>query len=116
MWLSAIPDGDTRPRSETHDHHELEVSGGRDLVEHLKSLGFSRYNGNGLTGVSYSEIKDWMELMGLELSPWEVETIHRLSAIHAAMSMRATKKDCPAPYEVETKVSRNKRITDLIFG
>lgn len=66
--------------------------------------------------MSYQEIKAWVELVQLSLTPWELESIHHLSAAYADMVMRSRSKDCPAPHELEDKQARAIRINDLIFG
>jgi len=118
--LASTPEATTKgqvnqPRYKTHKYDLPDIEGGEDLVRHLESLGFNRPSGYGLSAIEYSEIRHWMRLMGLNLTPWEVETLYQLSAIHASMSIRATKHDCPAPCVVESDIDRRKRISDLIF-
>lgn len=83
---------------------------------HLESVGWCRQTGFGATGISYTEIEAYQRLMGFFFTPWEAETLFKLSAIFAATSNTASDPKTPAPFDIETTDSRNKRITDKIFG
>ncbi len=46
---------------------------------YIGDLGHANSNGNGLSPVSYQEIKAWSELTGIELNGWEATTLRDLS-------------------------------------
>jgi hypothetical protein len=47
--------------------------------------------------VTHEEILSWQELTGIELQPWEVRFLRRLSGEYLAESQRAEKRDCTEP-------------------
>lgn len=114
--MNATPEGHDEPRSENIKYELPDIDGGYDLIDHLDSLGFARNTGYGLAPIDYQEIKSWQNQQGLNLTPWEVETLFKLSSVYADMSTRAQDKKCPPPYEVEDDFDREKRIENLLFG
>lgn len=127
VWLSTIPEGCEIPRSSEIYYDYPDIAGGEDLVDHLSSIGFSKQGLNGLVGMDWSDIHSWQNAMGLSLTPWEMETLHKLSDVHAKVSNISKNKDCPAPwvlidkpnatkYDHETDDQRNERVNREIFG
>lgn len=76
------------------------VSAGRYLIEYLWEVGPVYHTGAGPAPLPYAEILAWQDSAGIELHPWEIATLRRLSMDYLAESQQATKPDRKAPYEV----------------
>jgi len=48
------------------------------LWDWFMNLNYSRPSGMGISPITYSELKAWTELTGVQLSHWEVDVIKRL--------------------------------------
>ena len=64
------------------------------ILDYLYELGVVS---EGVTPLSFVEIKAWQDLMFIELSPFETTLIHSLSCAYCGM-WYAAKKEIPAPY------------------
>jgi hypothetical protein len=49
--------------------------------------------------ITSAELRDYQANMGIQLSPWECNTLRRLSIEYMNESQRATKRDCKAPWQ-----------------
>lgn len=63
-------------------------------------------SGMGQYPLTQQELESLQRNTGLELNPWEVRTLRRLSAEWLAESHKAESDDCPAPY---TDLSEERR-------
>lgn len=52
--------------------------------------------------ISSVELNAWQDLTGIELRPWEARFIRSLSRDYLGESFKATRRDCPAPWESDT--------------
>ena len=52
--------------------------------------------------LSFLEIQAWQDCTGIELNAWESRSLRRLSIVYLGESQRATKPDCPMPWEDST--------------
>ena len=64
------------------------------LVSYLFDIG-PTIAGNLLT---HAEIGAWQENVGIDLEPWEVRVLRRLSSDYMSESRKAEKPDCPSPW------------------
>jgi len=74
------------------------LDGVAHLLGYLYELGPTMAAGMGAGPITYSEIRAWMESVGVDLQPWEVRILRRLSLIYLNESHKAEKRDCPAPW------------------
>lgn len=49
--------------------------------------------------LTHAELRAWQEGMGLELAPWELRTLRRLSTDYLGETFNARQQDCPAPWK-----------------
>ncbi|EPR09869.1 hypothetical protein M527_07005 [Sphingobium indicum IP26] len=68
------------------------------LVDWLSEVGPLSATGMGPASLAWSEIRDWQSLIGIELTPWEARTLHRLSRDFHHQMQWAKKPNCPPPY------------------
>lgn len=74
------------------------LSGAAHVVGYLYELGPIVAAGMGAAPVSHLEIAAWVRLTGIELHPWEVRFLRRLSGEYLAELHAAEKADRPAPW------------------
>jgi hypothetical protein len=67
------------------------------LISYLWEVGPTMAAGGYAGPVTHEELMAWMELTGIELQPWEVRFIRRLSGEYLVESRRAEKADCHEP-------------------
>jgi hypothetical protein len=72
---------------------------GQYLIDHLFEVGPTLSSGVGPSPLSFSEIESWQRQMCIELHPWELRLLRRLSAEYCAESQAATKQGAPAPFQ-----------------
>lgn len=75
------------------------VDAGRYLIDYLYEFGPSMPAGMGSGPVTFAEMEAWERKAGVELAPWEARLLRRLSGDYLAESHRATKPNCPPPFE-----------------
>ena len=73
------------------------------LLGYLWEIGPTLSAGGYPTPITHEEILAWTELTGIELEPWEVRAIRRLSGEYLSESHRAEKPDCQAPVKSEDR-------------
>lgn len=67
------------------------------LLGYLWEVGPTMAAGGYPGPVTHEELLAWQELTGIELQPWEMRFLRRLSGEYMAESRRAEKRDCPEP-------------------
>lgn len=70
------------------------------LLGYLWDAGPSMSGGMGPVPLTHSELVAWQQNSGIELTPWEAQTLRRLSIEHINECVRADKPDCPSPLAV----------------
>lgn len=75
------------------------------LLGHFWSVGPTLGDSN----VDNVELGKYQENMGIRLSPWECNTLRRLSIDYLSESHRATKRDCPPPFGESSDAERLKQ-------
>jgi len=68
------------------------------LIEYLFDVGPVTHGGMGDAPLSHLELNAWQQNIGIELQPWEVRVMHRLSLEYLSESQKATAYDAPAPW------------------
>ena len=70
------------------------LEGAGYLIGYLYAVGPTMGGGP----ITHGELRAWMDLNGVELQPWEVRFLRRLSNEYLIESHRATKRDCAPPW------------------
>lgn len=113
-WLHATPEGAKKSRRETL----LEGGEGSPLLT-MPELNESAYiidlwheagtvasGGMGLSPLSWTEIKNWIDAVELDLSTWELLTIKFLSSEYCSEYGLASDKNRAAPFEEIEDIDR----------
>jgi hypothetical protein len=82
---------------------------GQHLIAHLFDVGPTMAVGMGEAPLSYVEIESWQRMVCVDLHPWEVQLLRRLSGEYLAESHKATKPDCPPPYGESPSLAKHRR-------
>ena len=69
------------------------------LIGYLFEIGPTQATSGGVGPITHVEIQTWMELIGIELQPWEVRFLRKLSYDYLDESHKAEKEDRPPPWE-----------------
>lgn len=69
------------------------------LIAHLWEIGPALSGGMGPAPITHEEICAWQALTGIELNPWEVRSLRRLSREYIGEMQRAEKIDAKAPWQ-----------------
>lgn len=115
-WLNTAPEREKNDKSKApqlsrlaklrKDHEDdlyqadmPPLEGAGYLIGYLFEVGPTMAAGMGAGPVTHEELRAWMDLTGIELEPWEVRFLRRLSYEYLAESDRAEKRDCPDPWK-----------------
>lgn len=79
---------------------------GRYLVDHLLEVGPTTSTGMGAGALTWAELQAWQRQIGIELHPWELRMVRRLSRDFAVEAHRATAPDAAPPWREETPLAR----------
>lgn len=71
------------------------------VVDLLWEVGPTMSGGMGEGPLTHGELYAYQQNTGIQLSEWEATTLRRLSLEYMNESHRATKRDCPAPWQSE---------------
>lgn len=80
------------------------------LVGYLFDVGPSMPGAMGNVPLSHSEIRDWQDNTGIELSAWEARTLRRLSNDYLASAQAAESPDCRPPYTASSDAQRLQQV------
>jgi len=75
--------------------------GGKYLVDYLFEVGPVESGGLGAGPVTHRELYFWQLDIGLELDPWEIRMLRRLSIAYLQQHTKSVKGDCKPPWDVE---------------
>lgn len=67
---------------------------GEYLIGYLYEIGPT----SGEEAITQPAIRAWQDNIGIELPPWQVRLLRRLSIDYLSESHQARKRDCPAPW------------------
>lgn len=130
-WLSAVPERPKNDRSEAPLLSRLErlrqdrkdedyrpdmppIDVGGHVIGYLFEVGPSMVVGMGPGPVTHEELRAWQGNTGIELQPWEVRFLRRLSFDYLAELRKAEKPDCPPPWRADDYVPDIKRVTKSV--
>lgn len=68
------------------------------LVSYWQDIGVVSAGAMGPIPLANTEIAAWVNLAGIELSPWEFTTIKEMSRLYLASLHEGQKLDCPPPF------------------
>jgi hypothetical protein len=71
------------------------------IIGRFVEIGISEANGMGASPLSWREINEWQRATSVDLSPWEVRLLRRLSTEYLAESRKAESENCPPPWRAE---------------
>ncbi len=74
------------------------IDGADYLLGYLFEIGPTIAAGMGAGPITHGELRAWMDNVGVELQPWEVRFLRRLSHEYLAESHKAEKRDARAPW------------------
>lgn len=114
-WLRAVP-----KESKLSRWQQAEAAG-RDinlppvdnfgyLIKLLDEAGTCTPIGMGVIGLSWNEIKSWMDCMGLDLSYWEISLLRDMSREYASQANNSEEPTCRSPYLVDKEVKTQEAI------
>ena len=87
VWLNVTPEEHDKKTGKVTQHKPRikqaqpkmpDISGGEDLFQHLLDFG-GCIKGSDVRGLDWVNLHSWANSIGLEFTPWELETLHRLS-------------------------------------
>lgn len=91
-----------KDRNDPQYHPDMPPVDTEYLLGYLWEVGPTMAAGGYPGPVTHQELHKWMALTGIDLHPWQVRFLRRLSGEYIAESQRAEKFDCPAPWKLET--------------
>ena len=68
------------------------------IIDYLLEVGPTMPSGLGPAPLTHVELRAWQADMAIELSPFEAQTLRRLSRVWITHAQRSEAADCPAPY------------------
>ena len=74
-----------------------ELEAGQHMIEYFFAVGPSLGDG----AITHAELQCYQSNMGIELSPWECETLRRMSIDYINQSHKAKEINCKAPWQPE---------------
>ena len=81
-------------RAKYGDNATMPECGAPHLVEYLIDMGVTQ----GEQAINHGEIESWQRQCGIELEPWEVRFVKRLSEAYLSESHAARDPDAKAPW------------------
>lgn len=76
------------------------------LVEYMMEIGPVEAGGMEASPIGWSTIKDWQQLTGVQLEPWQARLIRRLSISYLDQSRKARAPECPSPWIADLQGQR----------
>lgn len=86
------------------------LQAGEHIIGHLFDAGPVLHTGMGPVPLSWSELATWQGVTGVELTPWEVQTVRRLSAEYISTQQAAEDPSMPPPYAVAPTSDQRARV------
>lgn len=77
------------------------VRAAEHLLGYLFDAGPTAYGG----AITHGELWFWQKNIGIEIEPWEVRMLRRLSNDYLVMAHEATRADCPVPWSLESDLN-----------
>lgn len=83
---------------------------GEHVIGHLFDAGPVLHTGMGPVPLSWSELATWQTVTGIELTPWEAQTVRRLSAEYVTTQQAAEDPGMPPPYMTAPTADQRARV------
>lgn len=120
VWLGATPEKLETDKSKAPEKSRIQSlkdeAGDEDFKPDMPPPGAAEYllvhfarvgPSIGDKAITFGEIRNYQQAVGIALTPWECLTLRRLSNDYLNESHRATKRDCPAPWqEADVKIDQ----------
>jgi hypothetical protein len=90
-------------QNEAYEPDMPPVSCGHYLLDHLYAVGPTMFGGMEAAPLTHGELQAYQANTGIALNEWEVTTLRRLSQDYLSESHKATKRNCPAPWQTEER-------------
>ncbi|MEA2091421.1 MAG: hypothetical protein U9O83_03525 [Campylobacterota bacterium] len=75
-----------------------EIKHGGFLLEHLQNMGYCSSGGMGITPLSFTEIKAYLDLMRIDLDVFHISTLRKMSVAYVS-SNQDNYEDTEPPYK-----------------
>ena len=85
------------------------------LIGYLFDVGPTMAGAMGDAPLSYGELQSWQHLSGVDLTPWEVRLMRKLSTDYLVQLQKSEKPECPPPFGGWDRDAVARKI-DEIFG
>lgn len=95
------------------------LDAGEHIVGHLFDAGPVLHTGMGPVPLSWSELATWQSVTGVALTPWEAQTMRRLSAEYIAAQQAGEDPLSPAPFTAAPSADQRARVAaslSSVFG
>lgn len=120
-WLHATPEDEEISRhsviKRAGDTAALDpppLEGCGHLIEWLFECGPINNGGMGQAPISWTDIKDWSSLTGINITGWEAGVLKKLSSAYLSEYQQAKDPVRIAPYQPELTEDRRERVSDKI--
>jgi len=68
------------------------------VVSYWHSVGMATQNGMGSSPISATELMNWSNAQGIELTPFEFNAVIEMSRSYLSSLQQGERPDCPPPY------------------
>lgn len=131
-WLHAVPKSKVK-KADDEKEETRQAKFARELVEviyppcemiymvdYLFSAGPTLSSPMGATPLTHQEIWAWQQNMGLELCPWEINSLREMSRQYLSELLQSDKHDSPPPWipEIDKEYGEviARRVKDVLRG
>lgn len=105
-WINAIPNGETKPRSELNKQPEgPEEIPCEYLIDYFKILR------NGSAEITFTELVNFEKQTGISLTPNESSLLVEMGWVYRNFLQKAFDPKCPNPYATEENQQQSKMIS-----
>ena len=104
-WLEVTPKKRHAPRLESYTGPMPEPPL-PELVEWLYDIGPFTVTAMGVQPISWPDILAWQASTGVELTPWEAQSVRMLSMVYTSQYHKAEEPGCPMPFVGDDFVDR----------
>lgn len=89
---------------------------GQYLLDYAFEIGPSNSGSEGPTVITWTDIKDWSDLLGVKLDMWEILVVREISKAFVAQYYMSQGSTVPSPYQPENfdKAKVSDRIGNLL--
>lgn len=114
--MGTIPRGQKHTNGDKSDLEPEIIEGSKSMMDYLACIGPCTSDGDSFKGVSYQEIQAYQNLTGTFFSPWQVETLFKMSNAAAKGINTGLQPNSNPPFVEISLTDRAKSAQDKIFG